>query len=143
MHDANVFKDPAAVSAVLQSSIPIVLTPLVLAPQLALLVRGDAHFARERRGGRLSVSRDARLVVVLDQISSASTAGSLSICCALLPALRNDLIVTQTRFAEFNAAGDLVVYPTRARGRQRVKFATEVRAKAKPFVLERLRRRPD
>ncbi len=142
VHDANVFKDPAAVAVVLHSSIPIVLAPVELAPQLALT---PAEMRALRGSGAAGdyLYRETRVWLWFWTRFAGEKGGLAFDLLALLPALRNDLIVTEPRFAALNDDGELIVHPKPARGRARVNFATELRAKAKLFVLERLRRRPN
>ncbi len=142
VHDANVFKDPAAARFVLQSSIPIVLAPVEIAPQLALR---KAELRAIRDGGPAGryLSRRSRVWLWFWTGFVGEKGGLAFDLLALLPALRSDLVVTEERYAGFDEAGDLLAYPRRDRARRPVKFVTGVRAKAKPFVIERLRRRPD
>ncbi|MEP6821195.1 MAG: nucleoside hydrolase [Chthoniobacterales bacterium] len=137
VHDANVFKDPAAVAAVLRSSCPLVLTPVEIAPQLALT---PTDFRALKRGGPAGryLNQQTRVWSWFWRTIVGEKGGLVFDVFAILPAVRSDLLKTETRFVAFDADGDLVAYREPQPGRRRIQFAIDTRPETHSLVLERL-----
>ena len=138
IHDANVFKDPAAARQVLVSKIPIVLAPVETSRQLAF----NGEDLRAIRAGRAGQYLHAR-TRVWDWFWTKfvrEKGGPLFDVLAILPAVRPDSVVTEERCASFNEGGDLIARRAATCAGRRVKFAVGIRAGTKQFVLERLGR---
>ncbi|MEO5721761.1 MAG: nucleoside hydrolase [Chthoniobacterales bacterium] len=141
VHDANVFKDPAAVAALLRSAIPVVLTPIELAPPLAL-TRADLETLRKSGGAGEYLFRETRVWLWFWTGFAGERGGLPFDVLGILPALRPVSLLTEERFVSLNAAGELVARKKAGRGARRVRFGTGVSGGAKELVVERLRRRP-
>ena len=142
VHDANVFKDPAAVSAVLNASPPLLLAPLEIAPELALTSADLRALGGSGPAGAYLFRRTRAWLWFWTNVVREK-GGLVFDVLAILPALRSNLLQTETRFAQFDARGDLVAQRAPGNGRRRVQFAIGVQKQpTKPLVLERLKRRP-
>ena len=142
VHDANVFKDPAAVAAVLRASPPLLLAPVEIAPELAL-TSADLRALRDGSAAGDFLFRHTRVWLWFWTSVVREKGGLVFDVLALLPVLRSNLLQTETRLAQFDAQGDLVAERAPGNGRRRVQFAIGVQKQpTKPLVLERLKRRP-
>ena len=141
VHDANVFKDPGAVAAVLRAGRPVVLAPIGIAPQLALT---SADLRALRGSGAAGDYLFQRTRVWLwFWTSLVREKGGLAFdALAILPVLQPGLLKTELRFADFAASGDLIARRARLPGARRVQFGTGVGPSAKRLLLERLGKRP-
>ncbi len=137
VHDANVFKDLAAVATVLRSARPLLLTPVEIAPQLTLKPADLRALKRGGPAGRYLYQRTHvwswfwRTIV-------REKGGLVFDVFAILPAVRSELLTMETRFVAFDSNNDLVAYREPKRGRRSVRFATGTREKARPLLLKRL-----
>ncbi|MEP6699372.1 MAG: nucleoside hydrolase [Verrucomicrobiota bacterium] len=136
IHDANVFKDPAAVKVVLRSSIPIFLTPI--RTSAGLMIDGE-----DRRGLR----QDGPAATYLSHHSTAwlwfwrhvagTNGGPIFDALAIISVTRPELISVKRRYAQLDRSGDLVVSSSLTNGRL-VRYYDSFDPKAKAFVLGRL-----
>lgn len=137
VHDANVFKDPAAVAEVLQSSIPMTLVDVEVAPELAL-TREDMQRLR-RSGATGDFLWQHTRAWLWFWTSIVKEKGGLAFdVLAVLPAMRSDLLATQKRYAYLDAAGDLLAERAPRRDARQVQFATGVGPSAKRLLVRRL-----
>ncbi len=143
VHDANLFKDPAAAAEILAAKIPLLLVPMELAPQLALTPADLRRLKTADKSAGDFLFRRTRVWSWFWTRFVGEKGGLVFDLLAILPALRSDLIQTEPRFAAFDPNGDLVAHREARPGRRRVQFAVATRPGAKAFVLERLRRRPN
>lgn len=137
VHDANLFKDPEAVAAVLRSSRPLLLTPVEIAPQLALSPAELRALKAEGPAGRYLYQR-TRVWSWFWRNIVREKGGLVFDVFAILPAVRSNLLKTETRFVAFDAEGELIAYREAHPGRRRVQFAIGTRKQARPLLLKRL-----
>ena len=142
VHDANVFKDPAAVATVLRASPPLLFAPVEIAPELAL-TSADLRKLRDGSAAGDYLFHHTRVWLWFWTNVVREKGGLAFDVIAILPVLQANLLQTETRFAQFDLQGDLVAQRAPGPGRRRVQFAIGLRKQTtKPLVLERLKRRP-
>ena len=137
IHDANVFKDPQSAAAVVNSGIPITLCGAELAPQLAL-TRKDLAQLRGSASGDFLRSR-TRVWLWFWTSVVREKGGLVFDVLAILPAIRPDLLRTESRFAQFDRSADLIVERSPSPRSRAVRFSSRVNPEAKPLLIDRLR----
>ena len=140
VHDANVFKHPAAAAAVLRSSIPIVLAPVEISSQLAL-TREDLRRLRASGPAGDYLFRRTRIWLWFWTSFVREKGAPVFDVLAILPAIQEGLLVTEERFAKLDARSDLVAHRKREHGSKPVRFGGAVRPNTKALVVRRLQRR--
>lgn len=140
IHDANVFKDPTAMKSVLATSRPLLVIPITIAPQLALTRTDMQALRRSGVAGRHLVGR-SRAWLWFWTSFVREEGGLVCDVLAILPAIRLDLLQTETRFAELDRNSDLVVHAKPRPGARPVRIATGVTPAAKDLVMRRWQRR--
>ncbi|MGI9088379.1 MAG: nucleoside hydrolase [Chthoniobacterales bacterium] len=121
IHDANVFKDPAAARKILRTKIPLVLTPVETSAYLLLrpnerreLRGGTGRFLRERSG----IWMWFFTALVREQ------GGPLFDLLPMLELTRPRLLRNETRSAAVDSAGDLIAARQPQPGARAVRFCT-------------------
>jgi inosine-uridine nucleoside N-ribohydrolase len=142
IHDANVWKDPAAVDMVLRSQIPLLLVPISASRNLTInetdlrqLKAGDAaaQYLSRRSGSWLWFWR----AIVRDE------GGPVFDALGVIAVVNPQAICFETRFAEVTSDRVLIASRSRLSGRaRRVCYCTCVRREAKPLLMRRLMARP-
>ncbi|HEX8679110.1 MAG TPA: nucleoside hydrolase [Chthoniobacterales bacterium] len=139
VHDANVFKDPAAVRDVLRSRVPITLAPVEASSEL-VLARADV---RALRGGdasaRFLAARSGVWIWFWTNVVREK-GGPLFDALAVLAAARPKTIRTETRFASVDDSADLIAARVSTPGARPVRFCTRVEREATSVVMRRLLR---
>lgn len=139
IHDANVFKDPAAVRALLGTNVPLFLAPAETGGRL-VLTRDDARaLARSDNTGRY-LQQNSRLWLWFWTSVTGHSGGPLFDSLAVLMASRGDLVTNETRYAAVRPSGELVAAARPFAGARRVRFCTKFAPAAHESMLERLRR---
>lgn len=138
IHDANVFKDPAAVRIVMESRLPILLTPIATASQLSL---NEAEMKKLNASGEPGryLYRNSRAWLWFWTRIARREGGPIFDALAVVAAIRPDLLLTETRTAT-DSQGRLVV--SRRHGRM-VRWCSNFAPRTKAFVIERLTRVSD
>ena len=136
VHDANVFKDPAAAARVVHSKIPVTLVPISTASKLRL-EEGDLR-RLEGSGGRSAqyLARHSKVWFWFWRRFVGEEGGPIFDLGAIMAVAKSELVSIERRKAMMNEQGDLIV--TR-RGR-RVLVVTGISERAKWIVMERLLR---
>jgi inosine-uridine nucleoside N-ribohydrolase len=141
IHDANVFKDPAAVVRVLQSKVPIFLVPVETSSRFVL----DAAALRElQRSGPAGdyLARHSRFWLWFSTRIARARGGPLFDALAVVAATRPELLSAETRDATVDQSGNLIA-ARRPRKRSRsVRFCTAFAPATNDFVRQRLQTNP-
>jgi len=137
IHDANVFKDPAAAEAVVQSNIPLILIPIATASELWL---NDENLRDlERHGGAANyLARRSKVWLWFWTHFAGTDGGPIFDAVAVVAATGTELVSTNRRYASMDGAGNLIVSDRLTSGARRVRFGTRFAPGTKPFVLRRL-----
>jgi inosine-uridine nucleoside N-ribohydrolase len=137
IHDANVFKDPAAVTAVLRSKIPVVLVPVETASQL-LIDRQDIR--RLESGGPAGsyLARRSRIWFWFWTRFVKNDGGPIFDAGAILPVTHGGWLTMEERYAALDKSGNLIVTRRRTRGARAVRSCAKLAPGAKDFVLGRI-----
>lgn len=138
VHDANIFKDPASAAAVLRAGRPLLLAPIELAPEIALTPADLRGISEDGAAGDYLLRRTRAWLWFWTRWVREEGGLAFDVL-GVLPAVRPNLLEVESRFARFEANGDLVAYRTKRPGTQWVQFATSARAGATRFILSRLR----
>jgi purine nucleosidase len=157
IHDANVFKDPQAVEALLASKIPLTLVPIATASDV-LLNEEDLHELERHGFAGNYLSRRSKLWLWFWKNIVHAAGGPIFDALPIITVSRPDLVTLERRYARTDAAGNLwVTRGSRARGTaatgtsgltsgsRAVRCCTSCAAGTKRFVMQRLvtRRRRD
>jgi inosine-uridine nucleoside N-ribohydrolase len=137
IHDANVFKDPAAAAAVLRSNIPLTLVPIATASELLL---NDENLRElERQGGAGNyLARRSKVWLWFWTHFVKTSGGPIFDALAVVTATRPELVPTRGRYAKMDEAGNLIVTDGLTSGARRVRYCTDFSPAVKRFVMERL-----
>jgi inosine-uridine nucleoside N-ribohydrolase len=137
IHDANVFKDPAAAEAVVRSNIPLTLVPIATASELLL---NDENLRElERQGGAGNyLARRSKVWLWFWTRFVKTNGGPIFDALAVVAATRPELVPTRGRYAKMDEAGNLIVTDRLTSGARGVRFATSFLPATKRFVVERL-----
>jgi len=137
IHDANVFKDPAAAEAVVRSTIPLTLVPIATASELLL---NDENLRElERHGGAGNyLARRSRVWLWFWTHFVKTNGGPIFDALAVVAATRPELVSTKRSYAKMDGAGNLIVIDRLTSGARRVRFGTSFAPGTKPFVMRRL-----
>ena len=137
IHDANVFKDPAATKRVLGSNIPLTLIPIATAAQLR--IDGTDLRKLERSGDAGNhLSRQSRIWLWFWTHMVKTQGGPVFDALAAIPTTRPELLSMKKRFAKMDQAGNLAVTPRLTNGSRPVQYCTGFAPEVKRFVMERL-----
>ena len=137
IHDANVFKDPAATATVLGSSIPLTLIPIATAANL--LVDGTDLRQLERSGDAGNyLSRRSRIWLWFWTHVVKTEGGPIFDALAIVSTARPELLSIKNRYAGADGAGNLVVTPHRTKGARPVRYCTGFAPETKRVVMQRL-----
>jgi inosine-uridine nucleoside N-ribohydrolase len=141
IHDANVFKDPAAAGVVLLSRIPLVLIPIEAASRLEI----NAADLRELKSSNLAgayLERRSRVWLWFWRHIVKTKGGAIFDALAIIPSTSPNLLFIENRSATMDQAGNLIVSARLTNGARRVRYCTGFRPETKRLVLERLRSAP-
>jgi pyrimidine-specific ribonucleoside hydrolase len=141
IHDANVFKDPAATAAVLRSKLRLMAIPVATASKLLV----DATDLRElEKGGEAGnyLSRRSRIWLCFWTNIVQTDGGAVFDTLAIIAATKPGLLSAERRFATMDRNGNLVVTTRQAKGARSMRYCTALAPEAKRFVMRRLATRP-
>src|SRR5256714_1032974 len=108
IHDANVFKDPAATEAVVQSNIPLTLVPIATASEL--FVNDENLRELERQGGAGNyLARRSKVWLWFWTHFVKTNGGPIFDALVVVAATRPELVSSETRYAKIDEARNLRV----------------------------------
>ncbi len=141
IHDANVFKDPAAFRVVLESRVPLLLAPCETSSRL-LIQREDLDRLAAGPPAAQFVARKSRFWLWFWERIPRARGGPIFDALAAVAAARPSLLQIEKRRAHFDSASNLIVErsPAGAKGRE-VSFVAGFAPETKEFILERMNRR--
>ena len=137
IHDANVFKDPAATAAVLRSNIPLMLAPIATSSGLLL----DGRDLRELEGGGPAgnyLARRSRVWLWFWTNFVGTKGGPIFDALAVTAATKPKLLSLPQRYARIDQAGNLVMTTRLTNGARPVRYCTGFATGTKRFVMRRL-----
>jgi inosine-uridine nucleoside N-ribohydrolase len=137
IHDANVFKDPAAVKIVLESKIPIVLVPIDTASRLELY-RGDMRALKSSGATGEYLAQRSGIWLWFWTYFVKTKGGPIFDAMAIVPATRPELLTIRKRYAKMDQAGNLIVTSRLTSGARPVRYCTGFAPGTKQLVLRRL-----
>jgi inosine-uridine nucleoside N-ribohydrolase len=142
IHDANVFKDPAAAKAVVRSNIPLTLIPITTASEL--LLNEENLRELERKGGAGDyLARRSKVWLWFWTHFVKTNGGPIFDALSMVTATRPELVSTKRRAANVDEAGNLIVTDRLTSGSRRVRYCTGFSPNTQRFVMERLIRRSE
>jgi pyrimidine-specific ribonucleoside hydrolase len=137
IHDANVFKDPAATAAALRSDIPLTLLPVPTVSNLTLDAADLRHL--ESSGGAANyLSRRSRTWLWFWTKVVREKGGAIFDVPAIIAVAKPELISTEKRYAQVDQAGSLLVRARKTNGSRPVRYGVTLAPGAKRFVMQRL-----
>ena len=137
IHDANVFKDPAATEAVLRSRVPLTLLPVATISNL--LLEADDLRQLEKSGGAANyLSRRSRIWLWFWTNVVKEKGGAIFDAPAIIAVAKPELLSSERRYARMDQDGNLLVTTRQAKGARPVRYCTALAAGTKPFVMRRL-----
>lgn len=137
IHDANVFKDPAAVKIVLQSKIPIVLVPVDSASRL-LIDPGDLSSLKNSGLPGEYLSQRSGVWLWFWTHFVKTKGGPIFDAVAIIPAARPELLSLKKRYARMDEVGNMIVTPRLTNGARSVRYGSGLAPETKAFVMRRL-----
>jgi pyrimidine-specific ribonucleoside hydrolase len=139
IHDANVFKDPAATAAVLRSPLPITLFPVATVSKL-LLDSADLSQLEQSGGAASYLARRSRIWLWFWRNVIKSNGGAIFDVPAIMAVAKPELLSTDRRYAKMDQRRNLIVTAREANGARPVRFCTAFAPQTKGFVMQRLAR---
>jgi inosine-uridine nucleoside N-ribohydrolase len=137
IHDANVFKDPAAAEAVVRSTVPLTLVPAATASEL-LLDAENLRDLQEQGGAGNYLARRSKVWLWFWTQFVGTNGGPIFDALAVVAATRPELVSTKRRYAKMDAAGNLIVTDRLTSGTRGVRYCTDFSPDVKRFVMARL-----
>jgi pyrimidine-specific ribonucleoside hydrolase len=137
VHDANIFKDPAAAEAVVRSTIPLTLVPAATASELLLNEENLGELERSAGAGNY-LARRSKLWLWFWTHFVKTNGGPIFDALAVVTATRPELVSTKRGYAKMDEAGNLIVTDLRTSAARRVRYGTSFARGTKPFVMRRL-----
>jgi pyrimidine-specific ribonucleoside hydrolase len=138
IHDANVFKDPAAAEAVLLSNIPVTFVPIATASNL-LLDATDLRKLEESGGPANYLSRQSRIWLWFWTNIVKTKGGPIFDVVALIAATKPGLVSIEKRYAKMDEVGNLLlVRRSLTNGARPVRSCMSFAPETKDFVMRRL-----
>ena len=138
IHDANVFKDPAAVQCVLQSGVPIVLVPISTAGKLQIDKNDLRTIAADHLSGAY-LARRSQVWLWFWKHFVGADGGPLFDPVVVTASFKRSLIKSDTRYAWVGHHGELLVDQKPHVGARRVTFCPDLNPKVKTLLLCRLK----
>ncbi|HEY8835276.1 MAG TPA: nucleoside hydrolase [Chthoniobacterales bacterium] len=140
IHDANVFKDPRAAALVLQTKIPLTLTPVATSSNL-VLVESDLRELERQGGAARYLARRSKVWLWFWTHFAGTNGGPIFDALALVAATRPELLSLEKRQAEMDDSRNLVVSTRASHATRPVSFCGRFTTRTKRLVMERLVRR--
>jgi len=140
IHDANVFKDPAATAAVLRSPLQLTLFPVATVSKLRLDSR-DLRQMEKSGGAARYLSRRSRIWLWFWTNVIRANGGAIFDAPAIISVAKPELLSIENRYANIDRQGNLLVTKRRTDAARPVQYCSGFALRTKPFVMERLMRR--
>ncbi|MDQ6625107.1 MAG: nucleoside hydrolase [Verrucomicrobiota bacterium] len=137
IHDANIFKDPAAARIVLHSRVPLLLAPVESGGQL-LLTQTDARQLSAGGDAAHYLHRRSRAWLWFWTSVVGNRGGPLFDALAVTAAARPESLPIEKRYASMRPTGELMAAPKPVRGAREVSFCTGVGAETKTTLMRAL-----
>jgi inosine-uridine nucleoside N-ribohydrolase len=137
VHDANVFKDPAAVAQVLGSGIPVTLIPVETAADLTVAAK-DLDAMRSYAPGNF-IQAKSRFWLWFWTKFVGTEGAPIFDAAAILAATQPEEVAIERRFAGIDSGRNLIVSQSRQSGARPVLAATKVSQRGKALVAKKLR----
>jgi pyrimidine-specific ribonucleoside hydrolase len=137
IHDANVFKDPAAVQRVLHSKIPMMLIPIESASQVTVDAADLEEIGRNSEAGHFLRKNSGVWLWFWTNIVGTE-GGPLFDAAAVAAAADPTLLVLETRSAAVDSSGDLRVSKNPMPHSRIVRFCSRLTVTARQFVRQKL-----
>ncbi|MEY2563328.1 MAG: hypothetical protein QOH88_1521 [Verrucomicrobiota bacterium] len=137
IHDANVFKDPAAVVMVLRSKIPLTLVPIAVASKLTLEA-SDLRQLEVSGDAASYLARRSRVWLWFWTQFAKTKGGAIFDALALVAATKPELLSIEKRSAGTDQGGNLVARKRLTKGFRTVRFCRDFAPETKGFVIKRL-----
>lgn len=137
IHDANVFKDPAAVGVVLQSGIPLALAPVETGSRLMFNERDLRAIGNGSEAGEFLFRRSRGWLWFWTRFVGEQ-GGPIFDALAVLSQIKPELVRTELRFARLDGTGNLIASPETKAGARRVQFCISLKPEAKSLLLQKL-----
>lgn len=141
IHDANVFKDPAAVALVLRSNISLTVIPVATASKL-LVDAADLRELEKSGAAAAYLARRSRIWLWFWTNVVKEKGGAIFDVPAIIAATKPKLLSTEDRYAKVDPNGDLLVMARQENGARPVRYCTGFEPGTKRFVLQRIMTRP-
>jgi pyrimidine-specific ribonucleoside hydrolase len=139
IHDANVFKDHAAVEMVLRSRIPLTLLPIEASGRLQVDANDLKGLRRSGPAGEF-LARRSKVWLWFWTKFAKTNGGPIFDALAVVSVTRPDLLTMKSKYAEMDGAGNLLVMANRASGTNPVEVCADFSPRLKSFVMRRLDR---
>ncbi|HEY2139262.1 MAG TPA: nucleoside hydrolase [Chthoniobacterales bacterium] len=137
VHDANVFKDPRAVSVVVRSGIPLTFVPISAASNL-LLNEEDLRQLEQQRGAGNYLSRRSKVWLWFWTHAARTKGGPIFDALAVVASARPDLVTIKPGYARIDEAGHLIVTRGLTNGGRPAGFCSGFAPATKTVVMRRL-----
>lgn len=136
VHDANVFKDPAASAAILRSKIPLTLVPIATSARLVIDKSDLRRLEASEMGNYLS--RRSGIWLWFWTHFVRADGGPIFDALAIMPAARPEVVFLKTGYASMDERGNMIVTARKTVGARPVRYCTGFRRATKGYVIERL-----
>lgn len=137
IHDANVFKDPAATAIVLRSNIPLTAIPVSIASKLR--VDGVDLRALEKSGEAGNYLADrSRIWLWFWRNIVQTEGGAVFDTLAIIAATEQQLLMIGDRYAGMDEQGNLRVTTRQIKGARPIKYCVGFEPGTKRFVIKRI-----
>jgi pyrimidine-specific ribonucleoside hydrolase len=137
IHDANVFKDPAATAVVLRSNLSLMLIPITTGSRL-LIDKADLAQLEESGGAGSYLSRQSRIWLWFWTHFARTNGGPIFDALGIIPVTSPELLTIRKRYAKMDEIGNLIMRPNLTNGAWPVRYCTDFAPRTKSFVIERL-----
>jgi pyrimidine-specific ribonucleoside hydrolase len=137
IHDANVFKDPAATAVVLRSKIPLTLVPIAIASDLLIDPSDLRKLEQSGEAGNYLASR-SKIWLWFWTHFAKTKGGPIFDALALTVTTKPELLSMEKRHARMDQGGNLVVSKRLTNGSRPVSYCTGFAPPTKGFVMKRL-----
>ena len=137
IHDANVFKDPAAVETVLRSGIPLTLLPIEASGRLQIDANDLNELSRSGPAGEY-LARRSKVWLWFWTKFVGTNGGPIFDALAVVSVTRPELLTMESKYARMDETGNLIVTAHRMKGARSVQCSTSFAQGLKNFVLRRL-----
>jgi pyrimidine-specific ribonucleoside hydrolase len=137
IHDANVFKDPAAVEMVLRSRIPLTLLPIETSARLQVDANNLNELSRSGPAGEY-LARRSKVWLWFWTKFVRTNGGPIFDALAVVSVTRPELLTMESKYARMDETGNLIVTEGQTNGARSVQCCTGFAPGSKSVVMRRL-----